>query len=209
MCFAVMGTKIPGIVIENPGCVDKTYPQFWEDLERAYLKPIKLGQKNLVLTGMRGSGKSYLGKKIAKFLNRPFIDLDLEVERYAKMEIKTIVKKHNWELFRKIEQKICSRFKDTKNLVIATGGGIVLEPKNMKVLKKNGINIFLFGEPEVLIERMKKQSNRPALKGKDPLAELRDVWLERRDLYLKYADYVWDNTSGKVLERNLKNILQS
>ncbi len=207
MCFAVIGTKIPGIVIENPGCTDKTYPNFWEDLERMYLsKKIKLGQKNLILTGMRASGKSYLGKRIAKMLGRKFVDLDLEVERYAKMEISHIIKKHNWELFRKIEQKICSLYSESKGLIIATGGGVVLDPKNMKNLMNNGVNVCIFADPTVLIERMKKQSNRPALKGKDPLAELRGIWQERRDLYLKYADYVWDNTSGNVIKEGVKDI---
>ncbi len=206
MSFAVLGTKVPGIVIENPDCVDKTYPNFWKDLEFIYLSPIKLGQKNLVLTGMRASGKSYLGKKIAKHLGRKFIDIDLEVEKYAKMDIKGLVKKHNWEHFRKVEQKICSQYKKSKNLVIATGGGAILESKNMKNLMHNGINVFIFAAPSVLIGRMKKQSNRPALKGKDPLKELRGIWLERRDLYLKYADYIWDNTSGEAVVDNLKSI---
>lgn len=206
MSFAVLGTKVPGIVIEDPSCVDKTYPKFWEDLEFAYLSPIKLGQKNLVLTGMRASGKTYLGKKIAKHLGRKFIDIDLEVEKYAKMDIKGLVKKHNWEYFRKLEQKICSQYKNSKNLVIATGGGAVLDSKNMKNLMHNGINVFIFADISVLIGRMRKQSNRPALKGKDPLKELHGIWLERRDLYLKYADHVWDDTSGEAVVDNLKSI---
>ena len=212
MCFAVMGTKIPGIVIENPGCVDKTYPQFWEDLERMYLsKEIKLGQKNLVLTGMRGSGKTYLGKRIAKQLGRKFVDLDVEIEKHENLSVDSgesrtppekipeIVKKHGWDYFRLIEQKMCTKFSNQKSLVIATGGGVVLSPKNMKTLKKNGVNVFLFADPQVLVERIKKSKNRPSLTDKHFADELQSVWLERRDLYLRYADFVWDNTSGKTI----------
>ena len=207
MCFAVLGTKVPGIVIEDPDCVNKTYPNFWKDLELAYLFPIKLGKKNLILTGMRCSGKTYLGKKIAKHLNRKFIDLDIEIEKREKMKIREIVKRYGWPYFRKLEQKMCSEFGSQKNLVIATGGGVVLSLKNMSVLKKNGVNVFIFADTSTIIERIKKQSeNRPALTGKGSIKEIQDVWSERRDLYLKYADYVWDNTSGEVLKKNLFQI---
>ena len=219
MCFAVLGTKVPGIVIEDPDCVNKTYPNFWKDLELAYLFPIKLGKKNLILTGMRCSGKTYLGKKIAKHLNRKFIDLDIEIEKqvtalrdpdYGKnMKIKDIVKRYGWPYFRKVESTVAKAMADqtSEPLVIATGGGVVLSPKNMRNLKKNGVNVFIFADTSTIIERIKKQSkNRPTLTGKGTAEEIKDVWRERRDLYLKYADYVWDNTSGEVLKENLNQI---
>ena len=206
MCFAVIGTKIPGVVIENPDCVDKTYPNFWNDLEKMYLSSkIRLGQKNLVLTGMRGSGKTYLGKKIAKILGRKFVDLDSEIEKAEGMSVAEIVKRKGWDYFRKAESKICSRFANTKNLVIATGGGVILNPDNMKALKKNGVNVFIFADPQVLIQRIWKSDNRPALKTDDPISELPTIWNERRGLYLKYADFVWDNTGGNVV-KNLDKI---
>jgi len=206
MCFAVIGTKIPGIVIENPDCVDKTYPNFWNDLERMYLsQKIRPGQKNLVLTGMRCAGKSFLGKKIAKLLGRKFVDLDSEIEKAEGMTVSEVVKRNGWAYFRKVEQNICSQYTKTKNLVISTGGGVVLNPNNMKVLKKNGVNVFIFADPDVLAERLKKSANRPALKSDDPISELPTIWNERRGLYLKYADFVWDNTGGNV-EKNLGKI---
>ena len=214
MCFAVVGTKVPGIVIEDPDCVDKTYPNFWRDLELAYLSPIKLGQKNLVLTGMRCSGKTYLGKKIARHLGRKFIDLDMEIERQEKCpkgsplgKIKDTVKRYGWSYFRKVEQKMCSEFGEQKKLVIATGGGVVLDSKNMRALKKNGVNVFIFADTSTIINRIKCESdNRPTLTGKGSVKEIKDIWHERRDLYLKYADYTWDNTSGEVLIKNLDKI---
>lgn len=200
MCFAVMGTKLPGIVIENPDCTKKTYPEFWKDLERAYLTPIRLGRKNLLLTGMRCSGKTRHGKRIARMLGRKFVDLDSEIEKAERMSIKNMVKLKGWPYFRKIEHKICSKFAHEEGLVISSGGGIVLDPENMKVLKKNSVNIFLFADPDVLIKRIiKKQGGRPSLTGKNPDQELRDIWKKRRELYLEYADCVWDNTSGLTL----------
>ncbi|MBN2087242.1 hypothetical protein JW758_02755 [Candidatus Peregrinibacteria bacterium] len=207
MCFAVVGTKIPGVVIENPSCTDKTYPEFWKDLELAYLSPIKLGKKNLVLTGMRCSGKSYLGKRIAKHLGRKFIDLDTEIEKREKMEIRKIVELYGWAYFRESEQKICSEISGQKNLVIATGGGVILEPENMEVLKKNAVNVFIFSDSSIIKERIKMHyKNRPTLTGQGSEKEIQDVWNERRDLYLKYADIVWDNSSGEVIESNIDKI---
>ncbi|MBN2096493.1 3-phosphoshikimate 1-carboxyvinyltransferase [Candidatus Peregrinibacteria bacterium] len=209
MCFAVLGTKTPGIVIEDPTCVDKTYPEFWEDLERAYLTPVKLGGKNLVLTGMRCSGKTRHGRKIATLLGRPFVDLDMEIERLEGKTIPEIVKKYGWDTFRKMESLVCRAItKYVKEpLVIATGGGVVLDEKNIKNLKKNGINVFIFADPYVIAERVKKKAGtRPSLTGKKPDKEVYEVWKARRDLYLKYADIVWDNTGGKILGENLKNI---
>ncbi len=110
---------------------------------------------------------------------------------------------------RKVEQKMCSKYANAKNLVIATGGGVILNPKNMKALKINGVNVFLFADPNEIIRRITKQAGtRPSLTGKKPEKEIYDVWHKRRDLYLKYADFVWDNTSGKVLGENLDRIFK-
>ena len=204
MCFAVFGTMIPGVKIENPSCTEKTYPNFWNDLELAYLSPIELGENNLILTGMRCSGKTYLGKKIAKLLKREFIDLDDKIEEYENMKIKDMVKRYGWPYFRKAEQKICSFYGNQKNLVIATGGGVILNERNMEYLKKNGVNVFIFADLSAIAERLKHQfKNRPTLTGKGSIREIKKVWQERRDLYLKYADFVWDDTSGEIVKKNL------
>lgn len=202
MCFAVLGTMVPGIIIEDPGCTEKTYPNFWEDLEKAYQVPIRLGRKNLLLTGMRCSGKTRHGKRLAKKLGRKFVDLDREIEQAEKMKIEKIVELRGWPYFRKVEQKMCSEFSGQKNLVIASGGGVVLDPKNMKALKKNSVNIFLFADPGILCERITKDQGRPSLTGKKLEDEIHEIWEKRRSLYLKYADYVWDNTDGAIDERS-------
>lgn len=207
MCFAVLGTKVPGIIIEDPGCTDKTYPNFWEDLELAYLSPIKLGEKNLVLTGMRAVGKTYYGKMISKLLNREFIDLDYEIENSEGFTIPEIVEKYGWGYFREIEQKMCSKYSDKKNLVISTGGGVVLDPRNMLSLKKNGVNVFIFADPQILFERRKSSHARPPIHSDhNTMSEINKVWEERHNLYLRYADFVWDDTSGKIVRERLSEI---
>lgn len=198
MCFAVMGTMIPGIVIENPGCTEKTYPNFWADLEKVYQIPIKPGCKNLLLTGMRCSGKTRHGKKLAEKLGRKFVDLDREIEKVEKMNIEKIVALKGWPYFRNVEQKMCSEYSGQKYLVISSGGGVVLDKKNMNALKKNSVNIFLFADPGILCERISKDQGRPSLTGKKLEDETDEIWQKRRDLYLKYADFVWDNTGGNL-----------
>ena len=116
MCFAVLGTKLPGIVIEDIDCVEKTYPMFWEDLDMIYSGDIVLGNKHLLLTGMRSTGKSMYGKKLARRLNRKFVDLDTEIEEEQGMKIDEMVKEHGWGYFRNVEQE--NLFKDLqKNMI--------------------------------------------------------------------------------------------
>ena len=216
MCFAVMGTKISGIIINNPDCTNKTYPHFWGDLEKMYLsKKIELGSKNLVLIGMRASGKSYFGKKIAKLLGREFLDLDSEIEKSQSMSISEIVGRNGWDYFRSIEQKICSDFANVsvdpffKPKVIATGGGVILNEENMKNLKQNSVILFIFADVSTLVQRInQKKGGRPSLTGEAVADELQQVWEERRELYLKYADYVWDDTSGKIVKLYLDELFK-
>jgi 3-phosphoshikimate 1-carboxyvinyltransferase len=218
MCFAVLGSKVPGLQILDPGCVGKTYPKFWEDLERVYLAPLHLGKKDLLLTGMRGSGKTYVGKRIAKYLGRPFIDLDDEIRADQGMSISEIVKKHGWNYFRQVEQRICSYFAGRTAspghryyktpLVIATGGGVVLDSKNMESFAKHSVNVFLFADPHTLADRVMRGEDRPPLMGKDAVEEIAKLWQMRRPLYLKFADRVWDNTSGNVITLELEKIFK-
>ena len=143
-------------------------------------------------------------KKYGKSNQLKFVEADVTRQRH----IKDIVKRYGWPHFRKTEQIICSRYADAKNLVIATGGGVILDPKNMKALKKNGANVFIFADPNEIVRRItKKSGTRPSLTGKKPHDEIFDVWKERRDLYLKYADYVWDNTSGKTLRSHISEFI--
>ncbi len=193
MCFAVLGTRVPGIEIENPDCVSKTYPNFWKDFAKIYKASIKVNNRHLVLIGMRSSGKTKYGKKIAKKLERKFVDLDTEIEIEEGMTIDEMVKKHGWSYFRKAEQKICSKIyeKYQKPLVLATGGGVVLNEKNMKNLKRNAMTVFLYVNPDQIAARLSKYpKGRPSLTGRKLEKEILDIWNERRELYLKYADQV-------------------
>lgn len=150
--------------------------------------------KNIVLTGMRGSGKTRIGLEIAKILKREFIDLDDYIVQKAGKSIPEIVKEGGWPAFRKLEKEASCKVSDKTGSVISTGGGTILYHENVECLKKNGYIVFLTVEVEELIHRLEDSKNRPPLKknGKSFLDELEEVWIERKKAYLDSADMVYD-----------------
>ncbi|OGJ44332.1 hypothetical protein A2272_01420 [Candidatus Peregrinibacteria bacterium RIFOXYA12_FULL_33_12] len=155
---------------------------------------------NLSLIGLRGSGKTTLGKFLAKKLNKKFVDLDEEIEKGANSKIPEIVEKHGWNYFRNLESEICAKFAKEKNLVIATGGGIVLKDENIKNLKQNGKIIFIKCPIELCANRIKNSQNRPSLTGKNFIDEFQEIWEQRKEKYEKAADFVLEDNGEKSLE---------
>lgn len=210
MCFAVLATKVPNIQILDPDCTSKTYPLFFEDLERAGLKVEKRKIPNIVLTGMRGSGKSTIGKLISKKLRYKFVDTDDAIEKQTKMKISEIVKKKSWFYFRKKEKYVVRMAAKKKNAVISTGGGVILDKENVKALKKSGKIVFLQYNLDVLEERLKKSHERPALtKHKTLKDELEEVWAKRKDKYLSTADQIFYSKKGLSKNEKVEQIIYS
>ena len=151
---------------------------------------------NIVLIGYRCSGKTAVGKIVAKELKRVFLDTDVLIERYAGCSIEEMVSKGGWDYFRDIEKRQIEEVSRIDNLVIATGGGVVLDEENIKNLKGNGFMIWLKGTAQVLKERMDKEQRagkvRPSLTGADPLNEIEEILKIRTPLYEKAAAFVVD-----------------
>ena len=188
MSFAVAGFVLPGLRIQNPGCVTKTYPHFWKDI-RALKKAFQ--QKNVVLTGMRGSGKSELGAALGRRLGRRFIDLDEVVEKIAKKPVAAIVAAQGWPAFRAMERKAVKKIAAEHGIIVATGGGTIMDHENANLLKKNGTIIYLSASLPSLKKRLAKKTDRPSLSGnKHFLAELSDVLKKRQPMYAKMADKI-------------------
>lgn len=146
--------------------------------------------RNIVLIGMRGSGKSQIGKALAKKLKLQFVDLDEEVEKQASMNISQIVAEHGWEHFRQLEHEAVKKFSSKTNLVIATGGGVILKKENVELLKQKGTMILLEAPIQVIAERIMHSHHRPSLTGADFVKELNDIWQERQIQYKSAADFV-------------------
>lgn len=169
--------------------------------------------KNIVLIGMRGSGKSKIGEALAKKLERTFIDLDKTVTQKAKMSIKEIVEKHGWEYFRNLESEAVNTYGTMPNLVIATGGGVVLKQENIQHLKQNGILIFLNAPINILAERISHCQQRPSITGANITEEIEKIWQERKDKYNLAADFIVDvsensNNPDLDIEKKVEQIIE-
>jgi len=209
MCFSVLASKIKDVQILDPECISKTYPDFFKDLKKTGVKVRMKEIKNIVLTGMRGSGKTRLGKTIAKKLYKTFIDTDLEIEAQEKMTIPQIVKKHNWFYFRKKEKYVVRSVSKMENVVIGTGGGVIIDKENEKTLRKNATVVFLKCDISVLEGRLKlHDQGRPALTNKKTLREeLEEVWDKRKDRYTESADIIYDVSENIKVDRKAENII--
>jgi shikimate kinase len=156
-------------------------------------------EKNIVLTGFMGAGKSTVGRRLANALKRNMVDTDDMIEREAGMGIPEIFAKHGEDYFRDIEEKIVAKASSLKNHVIVTGGGVVLREKNIQNLRRNGVIIYLHASPEVIYERVKNQTHRPLLQVKDPMGKIREL-LEFRAPFYANNDYTIDTSSLTVEE---------
>ena len=142
-------------------------------------------EKNIVFIGLTGCGKSTIGKILAKDLGKRFIDMDLYIEEKEGKTVSEIFAQHGEAYFRQAETLAAQQLSQTGGTVIATGGGIILNPENIAYLKQNGIILFLDRSPEAILKKIDLR-NRPML------AENRDYLFEldrqRHALYERYAD---------------------
>lgn len=150
--------------------------------------------KNIVLTGYMGSGKSTVGKLLAKKLGCRFIDVDEAIESKEKMSITDIFKKEGEEGFRNIESDVIEELSHLKNTVIATGGGAVLRKKNIDVLRKNGVIILLKTDLDTIVSRVLANDKRPLAKNKTK--EEIQASIKAREPYYNNNDFACE-ISGK------------
>lgn len=163
--------------------------------------------KNIVLIGFMGTGKTAVGKILAEKLGFKFVDTDDLIEEEAKMAIYEVFSKYGEEYFRELEKKVVDRVSKLKNLVIATGGGVVVKQENIKNLKKNGVLICLTAEPEVILARTAKDAHRPLVKMADPMKRIKELLVERERGY-RQASIIIDASKlsteeivSKILEK--------
>jgi shikimate kinase len=144
----------------------------------------------IVLVGMPGSGKSTVGRQLARRLTWPFIDSDTEIERQLGCSIRAHFEQHGEASFRDIEQQTLATLLARDSQVVATGGGAVLREANRQLMRVNGQVVYLRSSPEELIRRLRHDTNRPLLQVRDPMRKLRDLFRERDPLYREAASFV-------------------
>lgn len=147
-------------------------------------------QLTLSLIGMPGSGKSTVGRHLARQLGLRFVDSDTEIERRIGMPIKDYFALHGEEAFRDQEQAVIDELSAQPDLLLATGGGAVLRPSNRDALHSRTHVFYLRSTPEELHRRLRHDTHRPLLQVEDPLRRLRDLYRDRDPLYRRTAHFV-------------------
>jgi shikimate kinase len=153
---------------------------------------------NIVLIGFRGTGKSTVGRLLAKRLKRDFIDSDKHVEGSTGKTIKSIFEDDGEERFRQIEADTIAELSTGNNKVISAGGGAVLREVNVNNLKVNGYLVLLEATPEIIHSRItqdeKTTQQRPSLTDKTPLDEIKHLLEQRENAYKSAADFTINTT---------------
>jgi shikimate kinase len=142
-----------------------------------------LGQRNLVLVGLMGAGKSAIGKLVAHGLGIPFIDSDHEIERVSRMTVPELFEAYGEPEFRKLEQRVIKRLLKTGPRVLSTGGGAFMNEETRAAIRDAGISLWLDADLDTLWERVIKRDNRPLLKTENPKKTLEDL------MNLRYPTY--------------------
>ena len=153
-----------------------------------------------------GTGKSVVGKRLAKELKMRFVNTDDIIEKRERMPIAEIFAGSGEPYFRNIEKEVVKEVSDFDNAVIAAGGGAVLNKENMVNLKKKGIVVCLNAAPEAIYERTKKYKTRPLLNVPDPVAKIKELMASRAPFYAKADHQV--NTSDKMVQEVVKEIIK-
>ena len=137
-----------------------------------------------------GSGKTSIGKLLAKRTGRLFIDIDNEIIKESGMTITEIFNKFGENYFRDLEHKVLSKVKSIENHVISTGGGVILKLENIKIMKNSGTIIFLDIDVETQLSRVRNKKNRPLLDRNNMVENLVNIKKERDYIYKNISDYI-------------------
>lgn len=148
---------------------------------------------NLFLIGYRCTGKTTIGKAVATKLGMNFVDVDQVFSAETGSEIATFVDKRGWEAFRAKERDMINRLSQLNGQVVATGGGTVIVPDNVTVMRSSGSVVWLQASADTVRKRMiadlSTRNSRPSLTGQGALEEIAQVFMEREPLYKAAAHY--------------------
>jgi len=147
-------------------------------------------RRNLFLVGPMGAGKTTIGRHLARTLKLEFVDSDQEIERRTGADIPWIFDIEGEDGFRKRERAVIQELTRRDGVVLATGGGAVLDPKNRADLAAHGTVIYLHASPAHIVKRTAKSHNRPLLKTDDRRGRVMEILAVRDPLYREIADII-------------------
>ncbi len=165
-----------------------------------------LENKNIVLCGFMGCGKSTIGKQLAKELNRELIDLDDYIEQKEKMKITEIFSQYGEEHFRDLEHMAVKELSNKNGLVISSGGGTLIFERNVEILKENSVIIYLESSLEEIKDRLKNDTKRPLLQKPNKDEIMQELYNKRVPIYKKSSDYTVN--SDKTIKLIVKDICE-
>jgi shikimate kinase len=165
--------------------------------------------ESVFLVGLMGAGKTTVGKMLAKRVKARFVDADHEIESRTGVPIPTIFEIEGEAGFRRRESQVIDDLSQETGLVLATGGGAVLDPQNRQCLHDRGVVIYLYAQPEVLFERTRMDRGRPLLQVEDRLTKLRELFAVRDPLYREVAHHIVEvgQTQASQVVRRILQVL--
>ena len=152
----------------------------------------------IILIGMMGAGKTTIGKSLANHLDKTFIDSDHEIQKRTGVKIPIIFEIEGEAGFRKRETDMLRELLKIDNIVLATGGGIIINEENRKLIKEKGTIIYLRATVNDLLHRTRHDKNRPLLQTTDPQAKLTDLYHQRDPIYCEAAHIVVESGNLSV-----------
>jgi shikimate kinase len=166
-----------------------------------------LSSKNIFLVGPMGSGKTAVGRHLARLFHLTFHDSDADVEARTGVDIAFIFEKEGEAGFRARERESIERLTRLPSIVLATGGGAVIDPDNRRVLAERGIVVYLETSVDQQLERTRHGRHRPLLNHTDPEEKLRELMLRRAALYAEIAK-ITVSTDGRRVQLVAEEIQQ-
>lgn len=155
--------------------------------------------------GLPGSGKSTIGRQLARRLDVRFFDSDLVIERRIGCSIREFFEREGEQVFRDLEQDVIAELTHNRACVLSTGGGVVLRQANRDNLHQRCQVVYLHSAPEEVFRRLRHDQNRPLLQVADPLARLRELYEVRDPLYREAAHFVVE--TGRPSVSTLVNMI--
>ena len=159
----------------------------------------------IVLVGLPGSGKSTVGRQLARRLQLPFVDSDHAIEERLGCSIRDYFEREGEDSFRDVEESVLDELTLQPRGVLSTGGGAVLRPLNRQHLRERTQVVYLHSSPEEVFRRLRHDQSRPLLQVADPLARLRDLYSARDPLYRETAHFVIE--TGRPSVASLVNMI--
>ncbi|GAA0634227.1 shikimate kinase [Brevundimonas lenta] len=159
------------------------------------VEPIPVHRRTIALVGLMGVGKSTVGRRLARRLNLPFADGDIEIEEAAAMTVSDIFAELGESEFRAGEARVMRRLLEGPRLILATGGGAMLNAETRGLLKARAVTVWMRADLETVAQRVQRRDTRPLLRGRDPLEALTALAEARYPIYSE-ADVMVDVAGG-------------